>query len=81
MLSVETGKNSIPVLRIDAIVALAQFRQIGLAIDDKAMSLITAIRRLQHKKVVFPTVMYQFATNKRCTAFFNQQVSWASAAC
>src|SRR3989338_4388027 len=77
MIGIETGKDSIPVLRIDAIVALAQFRQMGLSIDDKAASLITAIRCLQHKEITLSTVMHQLPCNKRCAVVLHQPVNWA----
>jgi hypothetical protein len=45
MIRIESGKNPIPVLRIGEIIAFAQSRQIGLALDNKTMGLITAVRR------------------------------------
>lgn len=80
MLSVETGKNPIPMLRIDAIVALAQFRQISLSIDDKASRFITTIRSLQDEMIVLSAVMHQLSANELCAVPFDQLVNMRTTA-
>jgi len=52
------------VLRIDAVIAFAQLRQIALAFNDKSTSLITAVLSLQHEVVALPTIMNQFTADK-----------------
>ncbi|OGP37123.1 MAG: hypothetical protein A2X98_04445 [Deltaproteobacteria bacterium GWC2_66_88] len=61
--------------RIDAVIAFAQLRQIGLTLNGKSTSLITAVLSLQHEAVALPTIMNQFAADKWCAAFLVQQVS------
>lgn len=80
MLSVETGKNPIPMLRIDAIVALAQFRQISLSINDKSTRFITTIRSLQDETIGLSAVMHQLSANELRAVPFDQLVNMRTTA-
>ena len=79
MVGVESSKNPIPVLRISNIIALTQSRQIGMALNGKSMSLVTAVMSLQYETITLSTIMHQFTTNKWCAVFSDQQVNRAGA--
>ena len=80
MIGVEAGKNLIPVLRIDAVIAFAQSSQISLSLNGKSTSLITAVLSLQHKTIALSTIMNQLPNGEWHSVFHDQLMSMAGAA-